>query len=40
MLKRTLPLLVLLGGAALAQGTAPTLNAGDTAWMLVSSTLR
>ncbi|GAA5513198.1 ammonia channel [Deinococcus carri] len=36
---KALPLLVLLGGAALAQPAAPTLNTGDTAWMLVSAAL-
>ncbi|BDP42730.1 ammonium transporter [Deinococcus aetherius] len=39
MLQKTLPLLVLLGGAALAQDATPTLNSGDTAWMLVSAAL-
>ncbi|EYB69605.1 ammonium transporter [Deinococcus phoenicis] len=39
-----MPLLVLLGGAALAQPAPPTpgvpgLNAGDTAWMLVAASL-
>ncbi|WP_102126411.1 ammonium transporter [Deinococcus planocerae] len=39
MLQKTLPLLALLGGAALAQADTPTLNSGDTAWMLVSAAL-
>jgi Amt family ammonium transporter len=34
-----LPLLVLLSGAALAQAEAPTLDTGDTAWMLVAASL-
>ncbi|WP_216321243.1 ammonium transporter [Deinococcus aestuarii] len=38
-MRKTLPLLVLLGGAALAQAGTPTLNSGDTAWMLVSAAL-
>lgn len=38
-LKTFLPLALLLGGAALAQGTKPELNTGDTAWMLISAAL-
>ena len=37
--KSLLPLTIGLGGAALAQDTAPTLNTGDTAWMLASAAL-
>lgn len=39
MLKKALPLLLLLGGAALAQDAKPELNTGDTAWMLVAAAL-
>ncbi|MEF2279351.1 ammonium transporter [Deinococcus sp. YIM 134068] len=39
LIKKGLPLLPLLGGAALAQAETPTLNSGDTAWMLVSAAL-
>ncbi|GAA5534672.1 ammonium transporter [Deinococcus aluminii] len=39
MLKKILPLLGLLGGAALAQTARPELNTGDTAWMLVAAAL-
>ncbi|MBB6017230.1 ammonium transporter [Deinococcus radiopugnans] len=38
-LRTPLPLIVALGGVALAQDAAPTLNTGDTAWMLVSAAL-
>lgn len=38
-MKKLLPLLLLLGGAALAQDAKPELNAGDTAWMLASAAL-
>ena len=38
-LRKTLPLALLLGGAALAQTKAPTLDTGDTAWMIVASAL-
>ncbi|WP_412029971.1 ammonium transporter [Deinococcus yunweiensis] len=34
-----LPLAALLGGAALAQTETPTLDSGDTAWMIVASAL-
>jgi len=36
---RILPLLSLLGGAALAQTPTPVLDSGDTAWMLVAASL-
>ncbi|TDE86966.1 ammonium transporter [Deinococcus sp. S9] len=36
---KRLPLLVLLSGAALAQSATPTLDTGDTAWMLVAAAL-
>ncbi|MBZ9750539.1 ammonium transporter [Deinococcus sp. HMF7604] len=38
-LRTALALLPLLGASALAQTEAPTLNTGDTAWMLVASAL-
>ncbi|AIZ43963.1 ammonia channel protein [Deinococcus radiopugnans] len=38
-LRTPLPVIVALGGVALAQDAAPTLNTGDTAWMLVSAAL-
>ncbi|QLG09444.1 ammonium transporter [Deinococcus sp. D7000] len=38
-LRTPLPLIVALSGVALAQDAAPTLNTGDTAWMLVSAAL-
>ncbi|GAA0506102.1 ammonium transporter [Deinococcus depolymerans] len=38
-LRKTLPLALLLGGAALAQTEAPKLDTGDTAWMIVASAL-
>ncbi|GHF52501.1 Amt family ammonium transporter [Deinococcus metalli] len=34
-----LPLALLLGGVAFAQGTAPKMDTGDTAWMIVASAL-
>ncbi|MFC3832638.1 MULTISPECIES: ammonium transporter [Deinococcus] len=34
-----LPLALMLGGAAFAQTEAPTLDTGDTAWMIVASAL-
>jgi Amt family ammonium transporter len=37
--KLSLLLTLLMNGAAFAQGTAPQVNAGDTAWMLVSTAL-
>ncbi|GGN36934.1 ammonium transporter [Deinococcus daejeonensis] len=38
-LRKTLPLALMLGGAALAQTEAPKLDTGDTAWMIVASAL-
>lgn len=38
-LNKTLPTLLLLGGAAFAQAATPTLDSGDTAWLLVASAL-
>ncbi len=38
-LKLAVPLIVALGGAALAQDAPPELNSGDTAWMLASAAL-
>ncbi|UQN07265.1 ammonium transporter [Deinococcus sp. QL22] len=38
-LNKTLPTLLLLGGAALAQTATPELNTGDTAWLLIASAL-
>lgn len=37
--KTLLPLAALLGGTALAQTAPPTLDSGDTAWMLMSAAL-
>ncbi|ACO44892.1 ammonium transporter [Deinococcus deserti] len=39
MIKNLLSLATLLGGAALAQDSAPELSSGDTAWMLISAAL-
>lgn len=37
--RTALPLIALLGASAMAQGAKPTLNSGDTAWMLISAAL-
>ncbi|MFC4426839.1 ammonium transporter [Deinococcus navajonensis] len=39
MIQKGFPLMALLAGGALAQGAAPELSSGDTAWMLVSAAL-